>query len=303
MRSAWRARLPDVPDLEGCPPQMQEDIRQADHEARTGPPTGVQFGRLGQIYHADFYYPEAAVCYALAEELDPSDYRWPYYRGVLDSEIGRHDVALGHFQKVLSLHPDDPCARLRVGDVYFKMQDYVKATEAYRQALAWPSYRQHALLGLARVAERHGQWQRVVELLEKPVLSGQSLGPAFRLLMSAYRESGRRGDVDRLTSLGEYYGVGNAGRDGRPGHPRVGAAVEFIDLFVETGQPGSSRQGRAAAFEYPDSRGAGRPGRSTCADRDVRVLPGSRGNLFRGRTPRRCATGCLPRACHIPRRP
>ncbi len=98
----------------------------------------------------------------------------------------------------------------RVGDVCFKMQDYVKATEAYRQALAWPSYGQHALLGLARIAERQGEWQRVVELLEKPVLSGRFLGPAFRLLMSAYRESNRSGDVDRLTSLGEYYGVGTA---------------------------------------------------------------------------------------------
>ena len=189
---------------------MQEEIQHADHAARTGPPTGAQFGRLGQIYHADFCYPEAAVCYALAEELNPSDYRWPYYRGVLDSEIGRHDVALGHFQRVLSLHPDDPCARLRVGDVYFKMRDYAKATEAYRQALAWPAYRPHALLGLAHVAERQGQWQHVVELLEEPVLSGRCLGPAFRLLMSAYHESGRSGDVDRLTSLGEYYGVGNA---------------------------------------------------------------------------------------------
>lgn len=207
---AVRNSLPAVPDGADATPQMGAQVRAADRAVREKPTDVERIGRLGQVYHANLFYAEAATCYELAEQYSPYDFRWSYYRGILCYETGRNDRALEHFQQALSCGADHPCIWLRIGDAHLKRNELDDAAIAYRKALTWNSHARQASFGLARVSERQGDWARVIQFLAEPAWQGHAFGPAYRLLATAYREVGRADAAERLSSLLQSLDPGNA---------------------------------------------------------------------------------------------
>ncbi len=216
---AVRERLPRLPDLRNAPPPMAAAIRDADAAARRGLPSAARIGQLGLVYHANLFYSQADACYAIAAGLTPrDDDRWLYGRGLLAYVEGRLEPSREFFAHAAARRPDNPCTWLRLGDTCLKLGKLDDAAAAYRKAAGRPNYALHASFGLARVAERRGDWAKVVTRLEPLVEQAPTFGPGRRLLATAYRELGRMEDARRIL----------------PSYLQFPAAIAFEDPFERT---------------------------------------------------------------------
>ena len=197
-------RLPVLPEFAGKPAVIVRHLREADAAARRTPRSADAVGRLAVAYHADAFYDQAGECYALAQALTPADWRWEYYRVLLDADRGRFDRVRERLRDVVALEPNLAIAWFKLGEEAFKRGDFDEANRAYEQALAvsrgpaprgmpdLPVHRTHSLsaharLGLARVALSRNQHEGARQILDRLILLAPAFGPAHRLLGHAYR--------------------------------------------------------------------------------------------------------------------
>jgi tetratricopeptide (TPR) repeat protein len=209
----WRtrtaaARLPPRPDLTGRAPALVAQIEQADALARRWPQRVAAVGSLGMTYHADLFYDQAIVAYALAAALDPADWRWPYYQSLVHMERGRLAQATDALNIVVRLYPDLSLAWWRLGENEFKQANYEAADAAYARAEGAsstgdePSLAAYARVGRARVALNQGDRQKAATILTAVLQTAPRFGPAHRVLADVYRADGRESDADRHAALG-----------------------------------------------------------------------------------------------------
>ncbi len=118
-------------------------------------------GQRGMLLHANAAGPSADADYAAAELADPQNAHWPYYRGLLDLEVGDAAAALDHFTRAATLDPSYPTLQVRLGELHFGRGDHSAAEMAWVAAGDVPE----AIVGLATVAEARGEWDRVASLL------------------------------------------------------------------------------------------------------------------------------------------
>lgn len=180
--------------------------------AQRQPRSIAAVGPLCLAYHADMFFGPAERCYDLAIDLAPADWRWGYYRALIDADRGGSPALVARLRAVAEANPAFGPAWLRIGDAEFKAGNYQGAAAAWQraQALAEPTpvpgepphrieipLAAHAGLGLARVALVRGDAAGAVRVLE-PVL-GQSaeFGAAWRLIGEAYRAAGKELDAAR----------------------------------------------------------------------------------------------------------
>jgi tetratricopeptide (TPR) repeat protein len=180
------ARLPSVPDLSGANPSMARAIEEADAAARRDVHSDERVGHLGMVYHANLLYDRAAPCYELAAHLAPRDHRWPYYLGLLHETAGRTEQALPFIERAAELSPETPWIRYRLANILLKLGRLEQAGQAYRKIAETDTHRRHGLLGLAEVAKRRREWQKVIDLLAPAVEQDPDFGPARHALAAAY---------------------------------------------------------------------------------------------------------------------
>ena len=212
MRAVAAARLPRVPDVAGQPPAVVQHLVDADRLARRSPTSASAVGALGMAYHADLFYAPAAQVYRVAVDLDPDEWRWPYYLALVHLERGEAAQAADRLRAIVKTKPDFPLAWLQLGDAEFKQARYEQAGEAYERAARSsvsgaaaagisPARREtlpvaaHAGLGRARVALQQGKTDLASQTLEQVIASAPSFGAAHRLLGDVYRRVGRTHDA------------------------------------------------------------------------------------------------------------
>jgi tetratricopeptide (TPR) repeat protein len=207
-RALAAARLPRVPEVAGQPPSVVQHLLDADRVARLSPTSADAVGALGMAYHADLFYAPAAQAYRAAIDLDPRDWRWPYYLALIHLERGEAEPAAERLRAIVEPKPDFALGWLQLGDAEFKRARYTEADQAYvRAALpsaagdalpgAPPARREttapvsaYAGVGRARVALQQGQADAARLTLERVIASAPRFGPAHRLLGDVYRRLG-----------------------------------------------------------------------------------------------------------------
>lgn len=127
-------KLPAIPDRTELPEPVADEIAQADAAARSRPTSAAVVGDLGIVYHASLRPIEAQQAYAIAEALDPPDWRWTYYRGLLFEEHGDHLAALDAFTRVTAQAPDHGVAHFHIAEIQFKLGRLDEAAAAYAAA-------------------------------------------------------------------------------------------------------------------------------------------------------------------------
>ena len=181
--------------------------------ARAQPTSPDAVGALCVAYHADMFFDEADRCYALASELDSSQWRWRYYRALIQAERGGGETLVENLRRVVNQAADFGPASQRLGDALFKAGKYEEAREAWERASALgpsdansPAPRHvteiplaaYANVGLARIALVQGDTARAREILERVAADAPQFSSALRLLADVYRSLGRQAEADRF---------------------------------------------------------------------------------------------------------
>lgn len=208
------SRLPPLPDLSARTEAVRTHLTAADRAARAGPRSPAAIGALGLAYHADLYYDRAVRSYALAEALDPGDWKWTYYRALAHASRGDAERARLALRAVVDEAADSGPAWWRLGDAEFKAGRGEEAARAWRRVTQLPEpatppgvaaaghaplapLAAYAAFGLARLALGDDDPAQAVDLLEDATAAAPRFGPAFRLLGDAYAALGRDADAVR----------------------------------------------------------------------------------------------------------
>ena len=132
------------------------DTRVADAAAGASSP-----GERAMIFHANGMVRQADRHYAEAAQRDQDNAHWPYFRGLLDLEVGDSAAAASHLERAASLEPDYPPLQSRLGELYAGQGNIAAAEQAFLAAGDLPL----AHLGRARIAFADEDWSQVLEIL------------------------------------------------------------------------------------------------------------------------------------------
>jgi tetratricopeptide (TPR) repeat protein len=192
---------------------IEDHLRSRYETARESPSSIAAVGPLCLAYHADMFFDLAERCYELAATLAPDDWRWTYYRAVIQSERGGGEALLDNLRNVVQRAPQAGPAWLRLGEAEFKAGRYDEAAKAWQKARDLPATEPapasirhvteiplaaYASLGLARVALVREEYEAARMTLEDINASTPNFGSALRLLAESYRRLGRQSEADRL---------------------------------------------------------------------------------------------------------
>ncbi len=215
LQKSTASTLPEIPDLSGKSPAMVAHIHQANSAARRDPGSADAIGALGMAYHANLFNKHAAVCYALAAELNPGNWRWKYYAALIKEELGEVDRVAEGLREVVDLNPRYSPAWFRLGEAALKLDRNDEAERAYQKAIEVDRENPlehaagigtlpitaYATYGLARLAERRNQPEKAILLLEDLIKRHPSFGPALRQLGRVYESIGQKEKAEQCIQM------------------------------------------------------------------------------------------------------
>lgn len=151
------------------------------------------FGLLGRLYHAYDLFTPAGACYRNAARLDPRDFRWPYYLGVLHRLDGRDGEALADFMTASKLRPNHLPIMLHLAGLHLGNGRNQEAARLYDSVLASHPGSAAAHLGLGRISSASGDHAAAISRFEKVLELQPEAGRTHYLLGQEYR---RLGDLE-----------------------------------------------------------------------------------------------------------
>ena len=200
----YRSKLPEIPDLQGNPASLSEQIIKASSKAHWNP-SADNMGELGMIYHSSAYYDKAGECYLLANKRNKSKWIWSYYLGYLNQEIGEANKSIENFRDVIKVNPENYQAWYYVGEGYRNLRENHKAEVAFEKIANLQEkrgleksttrndyfpLRTYALFQLSRIYMNSDRVELAEQTLKQILQFNRSFGPAYRFLASAYRLQG-----------------------------------------------------------------------------------------------------------------
>lgn len=189
----FRAKLPPdfphLPDTRAMSPAIRNLLAAADQDARKHPRSAEAMGKLGMAYHANDDLEQAAAAYRIASRLAPGEVQWVYCQALLQEEYGNEDAEFSLLRQTVALKHDYVPALIKLADGYFKQEKLDDAARDY--GLAAKDANLQASFGLARVAARRDDSNKVIEYAEPLARAYPSVRPPFQLLETAYEKAGR----------------------------------------------------------------------------------------------------------------
>lgn len=169
--------------------RLLEAIGKARAAILASPDSAATWGHLGNLYYVHGWEDEAVPYYQRATELDPEEFRWPYflgrslrdkdptraadilsraleldpgypaahtYRAYALRNLGRFDEARTHFQQVLALDPNNWFAHLGLGQLALATREFQAGLQHLRKALELDSKRREVHAALAQAYQAQG---------------------------------------------------------------------------------------------------------------------------------------------------
>ncbi|MSO61422.1 MAG: tetratricopeptide repeat protein [Acidobacteria bacterium] len=193
-------------------PRRRAQTDRAWTAAATSRTTPANVGNLGMVYQAGLLPHEALRAYAVAQSLDPGDWRWPYHRGLVLVERGDQIGAGEAFRTVTAAFPAWGLVRFHLAEIAFKAGRPADAEAACLAAEAAPILQSvapddgppprpmplaaHASFGIARLHLDRGEIQAARKRLAALVAAHPEFGSAQSLLLrlDAQRPAGAMDD-------------------------------------------------------------------------------------------------------------
>jgi tetratricopeptide (TPR) repeat protein len=184
---------PPEPPADVAEPLVAGRIAAATAAVREALNSADAWGRLGTVYDVHVYFDRALECYDRASELDPDEFRWPYFSGIVLRENDQA-AALRAFARAVELKPDYAPLRLYLGFGHFLEEHIDEAAKHYERALQLDERSVNARIGLARVAQASQRLDDAVELLEQARAIAPEEAAVHHHLAHVY---GLRGDKEK----------------------------------------------------------------------------------------------------------
>jgi tetratricopeptide (TPR) repeat protein len=159
------------------------------------------------VYHSATYYDKAADCYKLAIKRDREKWRWSYYLGSLNMELGDPKTALVNFREVTRINPEIYLAWYYEGECYQKMGINDSSEIAFKyiinrmdkNAVLKTPVRYdyfplvtYSMYELARIYMATNHVDMAEKTLMEIIDSQKAFGPAYRLLGNVYSLKGEQ---------------------------------------------------------------------------------------------------------------
>ena len=217
--SRWRspdvsAQSPSPPAVSAQQKAVEQHLRERYAAAMQGPSSIATVGPLCLAYHADMFFDAAERCYDVAATLAPGEWRWTYYRAVIQSERGGGDALVANLRQVVERAPQFGPAWLRLGEAEFKAGRYDRRGERHggRREIcrSRASRRSHLVTSrrfrcprTRRSASRESHSFGASSIRRTDARAGAELrlrefGSALRLLAESYRKLGRETEAARF---------------------------------------------------------------------------------------------------------
>ena len=189
------------PALREMEPRVAQRLREARSAVVVNPQSAAAWGSFGMVLHVHELWTEALVAYGRAEELDPTEERWPYYLGDVLSMVGTdREAAASAFRRALSLHPGYAQGHLRLGNVLLAAGEVDAAAAELERALELAQDLQPARLSLAQVRLSQGELELSAAMLEELLESEPRHAQALSTLGQVYM---RQGDRDKARAMAQ----------------------------------------------------------------------------------------------------
>jgi len=187
--------LPDLSRVEPSVQKQGKEIYAALQEMRTKPGVppaekGQAYGTLAMLLHAGEYYEAAEPAYLNAEDLTPTDARWPYLLGHLHKSRGEPDKALTDFTRALELKPDDVPTLIWLGRLYLDRGEPAKAQPLFERAQSVRPDVVAGIVGLGQAALAQRDYARAASVLEEALRVHPTAASVHSPLAMAYRGLG-----------------------------------------------------------------------------------------------------------------
>ena len=173
-------------------------------------PAAEHYALIGTIYDGHSFRDRAGRCYALAERLDPSDYRWPYLLGRVYQELGQTQQALAELKLAAALNDDDAPTLARIGDASLNLARFDEADAAFARYVELRPDQVYGHFGRARIAYRRGDFATAAEHLER----ARTCDPGAHQVLYLYaRTLARIGDGERARRILAEHGDADTSRE------------------------------------------------------------------------------------------
>jgi len=201
------ARAPDFPPLilDGVSGAIRDQIQKPYDYARAHPKEAQASGVLGMTLQTYGLTKEAKMYYQHAAELEPSEFRWTYYLGVLEADQGQCDQATSNLQVALRINPDYVPAKLHLANCLFASAEWKTSEELYNEILRQDADNPDACYGLGRIHSSKRDYNVAVEYFGKALASFSDFGAAHYALALAYRALGEAEKAEEQLHLFEQH--------------------------------------------------------------------------------------------------
>ncbi len=197
--------IPKLPRLElrDFAPPIRQQLQEAYDRARARPNDAAASGHLGMLLQAYSQFEAAAVCFQRAGSLQPEEWKWIYYHGVVQALLGRHEEAAAALAAVVRRKQDYLPARLKLAESLFSSGKLMESERIYETVTKEHPDSAVAHYGLGRAKAARRELETAVEHLRKASDLFPSFGAAHYALGLAYRDLGDTGKAGKQFALYE----------------------------------------------------------------------------------------------------
>jgi tetratricopeptide (TPR) repeat protein len=204
LKDRYRRQIPSPSSVQINSDQINKQVSSAYKKAWARP-SAENIGMLGMAYNSNEFYREAADCYKIAITRDKAEWKWNYYLGFLDLEMGETHSAIKNFRNVTDKKPDMFQAWYYEAGSYQKSGNRDSAGLAFNRIISHMDKNQivrtpvrydyfplvtYSMYQLARISFDDGKIDPSEQTLLRIVNDQRAFGPAYRLLGNIYLAKG-----------------------------------------------------------------------------------------------------------------